>query len=67
VADSLVGYVVWLAQELAWWWLATVLAAILVQFVAGSPLWRDLGLAAATQKEGQAGLNGHFSGPRLGR
>jgi hypothetical protein len=51
VEGSLVGYAVWLIQELAWWWLANVLVAILVRFVAASPIWQDLGLAAASQIE----------------
>jgi hypothetical protein len=45
VEGSLVGYTVWVVQQLAWWWLITVLMAILIRFVADSPVWRDLHLA----------------------
>ncbi len=42
VEGSLVGLAVWVIQELAWWWLITVLVAILIRFVADSPAWRDV-------------------------
>jgi hypothetical protein len=42
--ESLPIYSLWLAQELAWWWLITVLAAILIRFVEDSQAWRDLRL-----------------------
>ena len=42
VGGSLAGYTVWLAQELAWWWLVTVLVAILMRFAADSQAWREL-------------------------
>jgi hypothetical protein len=41
-ADSLPVYTVWVVKELAWWWLVTVLIAILIRFVAESQAWRDL-------------------------
>jgi hypothetical protein len=47
VEGSLIGYTVWVVQELAWWWLITVLMAILIRFVADSPAWRELGLTAS--------------------
>jgi hypothetical protein len=43
-ADSLPVYVVWVFKELAWWWLVTVLIAILMRFVEESQAWRDLRL-----------------------
>jgi hypothetical protein len=42
--DSLPVRAVWVVKELAWWWLVTVLIAILLRFVEGSPAWRDLRL-----------------------
>jgi hypothetical protein len=42
VEGSLLLYTVWVIQELSWWWLVTVLLAILICFAAGSPAWRDL-------------------------
>ena len=50
VAGSLPGYMVWVAQELAWWWLVTVLLAILICFAAHSPAWRELRLRLALHK-----------------
>jgi hypothetical protein len=41
-ADSLPVYIVWVVKELGWWWLVTVLIAILMRFVADSQAWRDL-------------------------
>jgi hypothetical protein len=33
------GYVLWLAGELAWWWIITLLLAVLGAFVARTELW----------------------------
>jgi hypothetical protein len=41
---SLPLYAVWVVKELAWWWLITVLIAILLRFAADSQAWRDLRL-----------------------
>jgi hypothetical protein len=43
VGGSLIGYAIWVVQELAWWWLIMILTAILMRFVVDSPAWRDLG------------------------
>jgi hypothetical protein len=40
--DSLPVYAVWVVKELTWWWLVTMLIAILIRFAAGSPAWHDL-------------------------
>jgi hypothetical protein len=45
VEGSLIGYTVWVVQELAWWWLIAVLLGVLLRFVADSPAWRDLRMA----------------------
>jgi hypothetical protein len=42
--DSLPVYLVWVVKELAWWWLITVLIAILIRFVEDSRAWRTVGL-----------------------
>ena len=42
VEGSAAVYVVWLVQELAWWWLVTVLLAIQFVFIADAPVWREL-------------------------
>ena len=42
VRGSAVGYAAWLLRELLWWWVATVLLAILIRFGLDSPAWRDL-------------------------
>jgi hypothetical protein len=48
VEGSAAVYVVWLVQELAWWWLVTVLLAIQFVFVADAPVWRELRQLART-------------------
>lgn len=40
--DSLPIFTVWVIKELGWWWLVTVLIAILIRFAADSPAWHDL-------------------------
>lgn len=42
VEGSLAVYGVWLVQELAWWWLVTLLLAILFTFIIDAPVWREL-------------------------
>jgi hypothetical protein len=37
-----VGYVAWLCNELAWWWIVIVLLAVLGAFVLNSELWAAL-------------------------
>jgi hypothetical protein len=44
--DSLLIYAIWVVKELAWWWLVTVLIAVLIRFAIGSPAWNDLRLFA---------------------
>jgi hypothetical protein len=41
-SGSVAVLTVWLLQELAWWWLITVLMAILFRFVTASSAWHDL-------------------------
>jgi hypothetical protein len=38
ISDTL-GYVLWLAGELAWWWIITLLLAVLGAFVVRTELW----------------------------
>ena len=33
------GYLLWLFNELSWWWIVTVLLALLAAFVFNSQLW----------------------------
>ncbi len=40
--DIPVGFMVWLCSELAWWWIVTVLLAVLGTFVLNSELWTVL-------------------------
>jgi hypothetical protein len=42
VEGSIAVYAVWLVQELAWWWLVTILLAIQFVFIADAPVWREL-------------------------
>ena len=42
VEGSAAVCLVWLVQELAWWWLVTILLAIQFVFVADAPVWRVL-------------------------
>jgi hypothetical protein len=44
--DSLLIYAIWVVKELAWWWLVTVLIAVLIRFAINSPAWNDLRLSA---------------------
>ena len=39
--DSIPIYAVWIVKEVAWWWLVTILIAILIRFAMDSPAWRD--------------------------
>jgi hypothetical protein len=55
-ADSLPVYVVWVVKELAWWWLVTVLIAILMRFVEDSQAWRDLRLMLRPVGSSSGGL-----------
>jgi hypothetical protein len=34
------GYILWLASEVAWWWIITLLLAVLGSFIARTELWR---------------------------
>jgi hypothetical protein len=36
---SAAGYILWLAGELAWWWIITLLLAVLGAFVGRTELW----------------------------
>ena len=42
VEGSAAIYAVWLVQELAWWWLVTILLAIQFVFIADAPVWREI-------------------------
>jgi len=45
VSEMLVGYLkilFWLFRELAWWWIISVMLAVLVDFVSASPIGRRL-------------------------
>jgi hypothetical protein len=42
VSGSTVGYAVWVLRELIWWWVITVLLAVLLRFGLDSPAWHDL-------------------------
>ena len=42
VGGSAVGYAVWILRELMWWWIVTVLLAILIRFALDSPTWREM-------------------------
>lgn len=42
VRSSAVGYTVWILRELIWWWLVTVLLAVLIRGVLDLPAWQDL-------------------------
>jgi hypothetical protein len=54
IDGSLIGDTVWIIQELAWWWLITVLLAILFRFAGDAPAWRELWLIAS--RRGRAGI-----------
>jgi hypothetical protein len=40
--SSTFGYGLWLASELAWWWIVTLLLAVLVAFLGRTELWKRL-------------------------
>jgi hypothetical protein len=42
VQGSAVGYAAWILRELVWWWIVTVLLAVLIRLVLDSPSWRGL-------------------------
>jgi hypothetical protein len=42
MSGSLVMYLYWVAHGLMWWWIATVLLAVLFCFIARSPAWQLL-------------------------
>jgi hypothetical protein len=52
--DSLLIYTIWAVKELAWWWLVTVLIAVLIRFAIGSPVWKDPRLSALGRRMSSA-------------
>ncbi len=42
MGGSVAMYLYWIAHELAWWWVISVLLGILFCFVSTSPVWQDL-------------------------
>jgi hypothetical protein len=54
LTDSLPVYTVWVVKELAWWWLVTVLIAILIRFAADSRAWREIRLMFRPVRAGRA-------------
>jgi hypothetical protein len=55
--DSLPIYTVWVVKELAWWWLETVLLAVLLRFVMDSRSWISF-RSAFTRQTGPAFISG---------
>ena len=59
VGGALPILIVWLVQELAWWWLITVLMAIVIRFVLDSPASHDLRFMLAVLAR-RTGWRGHW-------
>jgi hypothetical protein len=50
---SVPAYLLWLAYEMSWWFIVTILLAVLCGFVAGSGLWSQV--TALLTTKGQPG------------
>jgi hypothetical protein len=60
IGESAAAYVYWIIRELAWWWIVSVLLAVLFCFVAQSRVWRAFISAASeggTEDNGRNVIN----------